>query len=247
MIWISRSSIGASAYKDIIIDAGHQALVAPLLQIENLDFILPEDLGSYKAIIMTSVNAVRALDDEKRAILTQLDIPVYAVGEQTAQLCRDSGFDHVIIGQGGVTELCNKIQNEMGAGRLLYLAGVDITQNIQIDGVEVSYIRVYKAHLVDELPVQAIEAILDGTISIILFFSARTAAHFKTLVKDFSYNDVRAEEITERLKHIKALCLSDKVVNSLEGMHFQCVQSASKPDRQGMVDLIHMTLGNTRV
>ena len=69
---------------------GHDAVVAPLLFVNFHDG--PEmDLAGIQAILATSANGVRAL--ARRT--ARRDLPLLAVGPQTAEAARESGFEDV--------------------------------------------------------------------------------------------------------------------------------------------------------
>src|ERR1043166_6763943 len=77
---------------------GHEVLVAPLMRIESI----PADLsGNWAGIVMTSANAPGAID----RIETLLALPLYAVGERSAQAAREAGFKNVISADGAAADL----------------------------------------------------------------------------------------------------------------------------------------------
>src|SRR4051812_35315276 len=82
------------------------------------------DPASFDAIIMTSGNAARALTAHP-LLRRSLELPVFAVGEQTAQAARNAGFSRVVSADGDAADLLNLIRDQGGAARLLYLAGSD--------------------------------------------------------------------------------------------------------------------------
>ena len=66
---------------------GHEALLAPLLRIEFLAGP-PLSLDDVQAILATSANGVRAL--ARRTSVR--DLPLFAVGPQTAAAAQEAGF-----------------------------------------------------------------------------------------------------------------------------------------------------------
>ena len=69
---------------------GIEGVPCPLLVHETLAVGLPEPKG-FAALAVTSANALRALD-ERGALTRYLELPVYAVGDRTADVARDLGY-----------------------------------------------------------------------------------------------------------------------------------------------------------
>src|SRR5690348_2420424 len=100
---------------------GHAPLVAPLLKIEFVDGE-SLSLDDVQAVLATSANGVRALvrRTERR------DVPLFAVGQQTAALARALGFDSVASANGDAAALTALVEGEVepGRGAVLHAAGV---------------------------------------------------------------------------------------------------------------------------
>src|ERR671930_465935 len=89
---------------------GHDPLLAPLLRIEPIDVDLA---GTFVAVVLTSVNAARALaTHSQRAELTKL--PMFAVGQRSAQAAREIGFENVTSADGDITDLAGLIVERVG-------------------------------------------------------------------------------------------------------------------------------------
>src|SRR5665213_3256999 len=84
---------------------GHDVLIAPLLQVElvGTDFF-----GGWGGIIITSANAPGAIAGHPaREKLTKL--PLYAVGQRSADAARAAGFSNVTSAGGDVRDLVRLI------------------------------------------------------------------------------------------------------------------------------------------
>src|SRR5580692_6053979 len=99
---------------------GHTTLIAPLIEIRFVDGPnIP--LEGVQAILATSSNGVHAL--ARRT--SRRDVPLFAVGAQTAQAARDAGFSNVKTADGDARKLAAATVNwaKPNAGALLHAAG----------------------------------------------------------------------------------------------------------------------------
>src|SRR4051794_7675359 len=83
---------------------GFEALPAPVLRFEPVAFDLDEADASCAAVVVTSASALRAIEG-KAAVARLSALPLFAVGERTAQAARDAGFGNVISADGDATAL----------------------------------------------------------------------------------------------------------------------------------------------
>jgi uroporphyrinogen-III synthase len=95
---------------------GLDAYAMPLFVVEPVGWDVPGP-NEFDALLLTSANAVR----HGGSGLEQMqNLPVYAVGEATADAARETGFEVAAIGDGGVDKLLGSIPPEV---RLLHLCG----------------------------------------------------------------------------------------------------------------------------
>ena len=118
---ILRPEPGASATADRARAMGLEPVVMPLFAVEPVEWAVPDPAG-IDALLLTSANAVRHGGDGL-ARLRQL--PVYAVGEATAEAAREAGFDIAGTGEGGVDRLLRSIPPDL---RMLHLCGEHRTE-----------------------------------------------------------------------------------------------------------------------
>src|SRR4029077_17748920 len=83
---ITRPRADAEAFAQILRRRGHVAIVAPLMEVVPHDGP-PLALDSVQAVLATSANGVRAL----AARAARRDVPLYAVGPQTAEAAEQEG------------------------------------------------------------------------------------------------------------------------------------------------------------
>jgi uroporphyrinogen-III synthase len=97
---------------------GGEALGWPLFMPAPVDWAAP-DPAAYDALLVTSANAIRL----GGAALSRLaDLPVIAVGDETAAVARAAGLRVAAIGDGGV-DAALAAGRSAGLTRLLHLAG----------------------------------------------------------------------------------------------------------------------------
>ena len=209
---------------------GHDALIAPMLEIEpvNADF----NPASFDAIVITSANAVRSL--VQAALQNSLLRPVLAVGHQTAQAARDAGFLDVMSADGDAADLISLIRSRWNKGRarLLYLAGNDRSRDLAADlakdGIQVETVIVYGADAAARLPDDAQQALRHGTIDGVLHYSRRSTEIFLTCA------DAGGLDVSP-LRHY---CLSQRAAEPLSARGFKAIRIAPRPDEVALLDLI---------
>ena len=102
-VWVTRAEPEAQATAERLRGMGHQPLVAPLLSVEPVD--VPLDLADVGALAFTSRNGVRAYAEREAG----RDLPVYAVGDGTADAARQAGFRQVRSAAGDVAALARAV------------------------------------------------------------------------------------------------------------------------------------------
>lgn len=143
-VWITRAEPGASRTAEQVRALGHEAFVAPLLQVRPLAGA-GADLAGVGALAFTSANGVRAF----AALSSERDLPVFAVGAATAAAARAAGFTHISSGEGDVAALAEAIAARRGdlAGAVLHPAPVepagDLVGDLSARGVPARAAAIY--------------------------------------------------------------------------------------------------------
>lgn len=144
-IWITRAQPGADATAERVRGLGHDALVAPLLAVHDLEEA-EIDLADVAALAFTSANGVRAF----AARSGDRALKVFAVGGATAQAARQAGFSSVLSTNGDVEALAQGIAARRGElkGCVLHagaaeLAG-DLVGALDAQGVEARRLILYE-------------------------------------------------------------------------------------------------------
>lgn len=210
---------------------GHTVLVAPLIEIRFADG--PEiSLEGVQAILATSSNGVHAMARRSR----MRDVPLFAVGAQTAQAARDAGFSTVKSADGDARALAVATVNwaKPNAGALLHAAGAeikgDLAESLRSAGFEVRTEVLYDAIGVNELSADALMALKAGNLDTVLLFSPRSARIFSDCV-------VKAG-VAERCVPLSALCISPAAADAVAALPFRAVHVAKRPDQEALLSLL---------
>ncbi|MBF0864670.1 uroporphyrinogen-III synthase [Gluconobacter sp. R71646] len=184
---------------------GWEAVACPMLDITTFEPVAP---GAFRAVLVTSANALPALRDWPR------DRLVVAVGAQTAARARRDGFVNVEAADGDARALAAFCWSRaiMGADVLLASGegyGVELAQDLGVQRVEV-----YAACKRTVLPDDAARALRGGRVDSVLLYSGKTAEAFREALG--------AEEVTA-LSAVRALCLSEAIAARLDPKEWRAV------------------------
>ncbi|MFN3826016.1 MAG: uroporphyrinogen-III synthase [Micavibrio sp.] len=206
---------------------GFTPVSCPMLLVEELsaDF---SDIERFQGLVFTSAGAVGPF----AKACSCRDLPVYTVGDVTAERVRAQGFEKVTSAGADLNALESllKEQNLSPDKPLLHISGVDIVRPLQVSGLLIERRIVYKTVLVEQIPDEILEKMVGEPPSAVLFYSARTAEAFAKAMK-FSRKE-------HYLMTTKALCLADSMVESLRSLPWRSLQVAATPDRAGMQALL---------
>jgi uroporphyrinogen-III synthase len=210
---------------------GIEGVACPLLVHQTLDTSLPQPEG-FAALAVTSANALRALG-ERGVLQRYLKLPLYAVGDRTAAMAREFGFETVTSAQGAFADLAELLAHAPLEGPIFYPAArdmsADLGKSLAPFGRMVITAEVYAMNPVTELPDGLAERLNVGEIEAALFYSKRTAQTFVRLLERGLEKPVRA--------HLGVLCLSEAVAAPLLDAHFVRVGLCDHPSEEAMMGL----------
>jgi uroporphyrinogen-III synthase len=168
---------------------GHEPVTAPLLEAIFLD--PPQPAFQPRAILLTSGNGLRGLLRWPVAA-NWFDIPVFAVGDRTAEAARQAGFSKVLSANGDGNALATLAIAALArgaallAGTLLYPAAVDRAgdwpERLIAAGHTLSLVEVYRMDPAASLPDSVVDDLHQRLIDGVLLYSPRTAKTFGQLV-----------------------------------------------------------------
>jgi uroporphyrinogen-III synthase len=212
---------------------GHQALVAPLLEMRPTDTRF--GLGPFAGVLATSANALRAIaQHRRREELTGLML--LTVGNRTAQAGRDIGFRDVRSADGDARALATLAAEALrGTTReVLYLAGedqaADLAGMLAARGFKIRTAITYKAEPVNALPSVALAALSEERIDGVLHYSRRSA---ETYVQCADKADIRRAAMMP-----VQYCLSRDIAAALQAGGARDLQVAPHPDETALFRLL---------
>lgn len=228
---ITRPQEDAIAIAELLRKRGHVPIVAPLMEVKVREGP-PLALKGVQALLATSANGVRAL--ARRT--SRRNLPVYAVGPQTAESAHSAGFKKVFSAEGDSNTLVEFVAGRADPekGLLLHAAGAEtagrLKQALQAKGFTVETIVLYEAVPVAKLPENALATLQDGTLSGVLLFSPRSAKVFATLVTE--------AEVAAACEKMDAYCISAATAAALTPLTFARVAVAGVPNQDAILALI---------
>jgi uroporphyrinogen-III synthase len=217
---------------------GHTVTIAPLLRVET---VADAEIGSgpWAAILVTSTNAARAIAAHKRVAELRA-LPVFAVGERSAQAMRAAGFADVSSAEGAASDLTRLAAGRLKhGGSLLYLAGADRStdvaaglaeQNFAEQNFLVRTVVVYRAIQATTLPAAAAE-VLTGEIDGVLHFSRRSSQAYLIATR-------AAGPSAYPVKRLVHFCLSAQVAEPLAEAGAVDIRIAQEPTESALLALI---------
>ena len=209
---------------------GHQALLAPLLEpcfpegppLEAT----PGILDDVRAILATSANGIRAL----RRRTARRDLPIFAVGPQTAREARQAGFGDVRSGDGDAKALAEATRTWLSPpATLLHVCAEDapgtLGDALSASGFTIRRAALYRIEPATHLPPDAKTALATRALDGAMFFSPRTARIFVQLCEDLPTDG------------LTALCISQATADALASRSFAQIKVAARPNQDAMLAL----------
>ena len=217
-IWITRAQPEADATAVRIGALRHTPVVAPVLEVQPTSE--SPSLEGVGALAFTSRNGVRAF----AALTPERGLPVFTVGDATAQAAREAGFAEVTSASGDVAALAALIAQHKWSlrGELLYAApeapAVDLVAALAAEGVPARAAVVYRT-----VPA---EVALPAGAEVVLIHSAKAA---RGLAGDPAVRTAAPAMI--------AICISAAAAEPLHGVGLREVLIAGRPDEAAMLEL----------
>lgn len=212
--------------------AGHCADEAPVLDCVNTP---PErlNLSDVSALAFTSRRAITAFHGHDQVAELQA-LPVFTVGNATAEAARQAGYDTVFSAEGDVAALAKLIlgnRDRLGPGGVLYPAAQDRAGDLEglLTGGKLSCrtLTVYRMAMVDKLPADVVSALQANAYDGVLIYSKRTAEAFRALLA--------AACPRQNFPQLPVYALSQQAGAPLSEV--TCVRIASVPNENALLDL----------
>ena len=163
---------------------GNKVSHLPLLKIDKIDYSEINFLD-FKAIIFTSANAVKFLDNktiDKKTLC-------FCVGNATEKKARSIGFQNVIAAEGNVENLKELILRNFDKkdGKIIYVSGetisIDLDKNLIKEGYEVKRIINYKTIHNENFDENFVKELKLDVPEIVYVYSQNSASSFLKFIK----------------------------------------------------------------
>lgn len=210
---------------------GHEVLVAPLMRVEP---VMADLSGRWSGIVITSANAVSAVaHNPMRSAL--LELPLYAVGDRSAEAAKKADFAGVHSAGGDVRDLVRLLAegHAAAASPLLYLAGedraADLVAELSACGVKAEMRIVYRA-VSAPFPLELAEALAAGEVDDVLHFSKRSAENYLA--------GATAAGVVAQALAVRHVCLSEQIARPLAAAGATSIAIAGEPDETALLALL---------
>ena len=219
-LWVTRAAPGAAATAARLTELGHRPLVSPVLRIEPLAADL--DLEGVAALAFTSRNGVDAFS----RLSDRRDLPVFTVGDATADAARAAGFGDVRSAGGDVGDLAALIGEDAPGGTVLH-AGArepagDLIGDLARRGVRARSTPVYAA--VAAPAAEGLAALAADELDGVLIHSPRAGR--------------RLAEAAPGARDLAIFCISPAAAAPLTAAGFSRVRAAPFPDEASLLKLL---------
>jgi len=210
---------------------GHEAVIAPMLNIVFRDGP-PIELAGVQAILVTSANGVRALSRRTQ----RRDLPIFAVGRQSAETAREAGFKFVKSADGDAAALAKAVPFWTSAekGLLLHACGVEgesrLALALNASGFTVRTEYLYEVGTVTKMPPTVCQALITRSLDAVLLFSPRSARVFADCVERAGFIDAASSLI--------GVCISQAAAAALAPLELREIRVAKRPNLASMLDCL---------
>ena len=221
-IWVTRTLPDNSVTAANLTALGHEPVVVPVLAVRPLIVDLEEQRSA--AVIFTSSNGVR--HHPKSA--DRFDLPVFAVGDTTANAASDLGYRNVWSANGDVTALQRLILDTLPPSPMIHFSGRhsagDLKAYLEPFGYQIRRQQVYEAQAVPLrwlLDVRQMLPTIDG----IVVHSPRGAQRVARLLRGLDWSG-------------QIWCISSACTRPFIGRRALEVSYARHPVEAAVMDLI---------
>lgn len=211
---------------------GYDPILSPMLRIEAVDPPPALALTGTQAILATSANGVEAL-----ARLTgERALPIYTVGDRTADRAREVGFGQVLSAGGDADALAALVLRHAnpGGGTILHVRGEHVASSplpaLAANGFETVEAILYRAVAARRLTPEAAQALGSGRTAAILVYSARTAEALAGCLDGMP------------LDRIAVLGISDVALAPLARLQFRQASAAHAPTETALFEALAKTV-----
>lgn len=233
LVLVTRARDRAARTAEKLARRGHQALVSSVLDMQATGAVWPA--GVVDAVLATSAPAFELLAiapdwplPEARRLL-----PLFLVGESTAQAARARGFEGPALVAADAQDLAAQLLAYRNPPqRTLYLAGHDRKSELETRlgtaGLALDLLEVYEARAAPYLEEEAAAALGSGALDAVLHYSRRSAEIFLALAE--------AEGLA--LEPVLHVAISEDAAQPLRAAGLPHIAVAAEPKEQAVLDVL---------
>jgi uroporphyrinogen-III synthase len=231
LVLVTRPQPEAEATAVQVEALGYRTLIEPLIEIVPCAGP-PLEFEGIQAVLVTSANGARALAT-RTPVRGQR---VFAVGDATANTLQQLGFHQVESAGGNADDLARLVQRrcEPSRGTLLHVRGDAVASDPSVPlsgaGFSVRSAVLYETRTPSAFSPSLERTMRHNDLAYGLFFSARTARTFVRLAV--------AAGVACACERSEALCMSHAVASAAEGVPWQAVRVAVRPDHEALLNLL---------
>lgn len=238
-VLVTRPRISGEKTMKRLASLGHEPVALALFEpVHDLHAVSTSAAEPASGLIITSAEAIRALQNIKSLPECFLALTVYAVGEKTADAARKLGFASVKTAEGDGAALSELIaQSHLEESHpLLYLAGEPrspgLEEALAARHIALKTIIVYRMRPLDITEAE-IRAIFVKPVDAILLYSQMAAKRFFELANMFDPGELQPE-----LHAANFLCLSPAIANVVPRHFAAAVRIAQKPSETSLFEIL---------
>lgn len=233
-VLVIRPEPAASLTADALRKVGHEPIIFAMSVCVCQTQIDWSEFDKASGFIFTSANALRCLNKAK---LNEQDLsnkPTFCVGEQTAILAKELGFDKIVQGIGGGKALVEPIlksihEHTLDAGSLLYLTVKDRTPDLESllaqSKVLITPMITYK--MVSDYSEDEFNQILrNENIEVVLFYAKSAVRRF------FASAGKSASNLFTTMRYG---CLSKEIAKEIPDQYSKQIDIAAKPTQNHLI------------
>ena len=234
-VLLTRTNLDSKHLAKKLNDFGVTSVISPVIKIVSIPVEVPNK-SDFQSVIITSKNT---LETVKKLYFSQ-KVPIFCVGDITAQLFENSGFSNVKSASGTSEDLLELFVKSCNPekGPVLYLAGQDTHGAIERDLKHYGFIIekkiAYRAEAVSRLTQDAEQALRSGEITGIFIFSPRSAIILNELISTF--------KLHKAIKKTTAFCLSDAVAKEASATAWSNILISERPTQESILELLRKNL-----
>jgi len=232
-VLVTRPQPGASATAERLSAMGFEPVVLPLTRVVPVPLPDVPNASAFDGVAITSANAARHLPSGLAEALASL--PVFAVGERTADAAREAGMGDVKVSGGDGTALARLVVDELGEGRrLLYLAGrerrPEFERELAHRSFRVTTVETYATEDIEPSAAVRGQLVAGGAPWAATVFSPRGGTVLSALLQRPELGTIRRET--------QFFCISDRAAAPLRAFAADRIRISETPDEEGILRLL---------